>query len=179
LALAPNIILVGFMASGKSRVGQILAEQLERPLVDADQEIVRRQGMSVAQIFAQEGEAAFRALERSVLSELCGQPGLIIAAGGGAFIDPENRRTMLQKGKVFCLCASLETIYERVQREMESGGPGRPLLAGENPRQRIQALLEERAEAYAQAHHSIQTDGLTPEQVAQRVVELLAEDAET
>jgi shikimate kinase len=179
LAQEPNIILVGFMASGKSRVGRILSEKLGRPLVDADQEIVRRWGMSVSQIFAQEGEAAFRALERAVMADLCGQSGLIIAAGGGAFVDPESRGLMLQKGRVFCLCASPDTIYHRVRQEMKLGGPARPLLAGADPRQRIRALLEQRAEAYAQAHHAIQTDGLIPEQVARRVLELLAADEET
>jgi shikimate kinase len=179
LAQEPNIILVGFMASGKSRVGRILAEKLGRTLVDADQEIVRRRGMPVSQIFAQEGESAFRALERTVIADLCGQSGLIIAAGGGAFVDPESRRLMLQKGRVFCLCASPETIYDRVHQEMKSGGPARPLLAGADPQRRIRELLEQRAEAYAQAHHAVQTDGLTPEQVARRVQELLVADAQS
>ena len=93
------------MASGKSRVGRILSERTGLPLVDADSVIVERAGKSIEQIFAEEGEAAFRALERQVIAELCGGSMQIISAGGGAFVDPDNRRVMLAGGTVFCLHA--------------------------------------------------------------------------
>ena len=95
-----NIILVGFMASGKSNVGRILSHRTGMPLVDADSVIVERAGKSIEQIFADDGEPAFRALERQVISELCRGTGQIISAGGGAFVDPDNRRAMLEGGTV-------------------------------------------------------------------------------
>lgn len=164
-----NIILVGFMASGKSNVGRILSQRTGRSLVDADSVIVERAGKSIEQIFADEGEGAFRALERGVIAELCGQSGQIISAGGGAFVDLDNQRTMLAGGTVFCLQARPETIYQRLRVDDESGQAVRPLLAGPDPLGRIRELLARRAEAYGQAHYCIDTDELTAEEVAERV----------
>ena len=171
-----NIILVGFMASGKSHVGRILSQRTGRPLGDADAEITARAGKSIDRIFADAGEAAFRALEREVIGELCAGSGRIIAAGGGAFVDSDNRRAMLAAGAVFCLSAQPETIYQR----LAAGQSVRPLLTGDNPvaspvssMERIRELLAQRADAYRQAHHRIDTDHLTPEQVAERVLELI------
>ena len=174
-----NIILVGFMASGKSVVGEALSRLTGRTLTDADDEIVRRANKSIQQIFQDSGEPAFRDLERAVIGDLCAQSGNIIAAGGGAFIDPENRKRMLDSGLVICLSARPETILLRLDEpslaEVNSGGssePVRPLLAGDDPMERIQTLLAERADAYAQAHYTIETDQLKPEQVALRIVEI-------
>ena len=164
-----NIILVGFMASGKSHVGRILSERTGMPLVDADTVIVERAGKSIEQIFADDGEVAFRTLERQVIAELCQGAGRIISAGGGAFVDPDNRRTMLEFGTVFCLQAQPETIYRRLASANDSAQVVRPLLAGPNPLARIRELLGQRAEAYGQAHYNIDTDALTPEEVADRV----------
>ena len=174
-----NISLVGFMASGKSHVGRILSERTGMPLVDADEVIVKRAGKSIEQIFADEGEAAFRALEREVIAELCSDKGQIISAGGGAFVDPDNRRAMLAGGMVFCLQARPETIYQRLKADNDSGQAVRPLLAGVDPLGRIRELLATRAEAYSQAHHCIDTDELTPEEVAERVMNLLRAEAPT
>lgn len=176
-----NIILVGFMASGKSHVGRILARRTGRPLADADAEITARAGKSIDRIFAEEGEAAFRTLERRVIAELCAGAGGIISAGGGAFVDPDNRRILLAAGAVFCLAARPETIYQRLSGDVAAGQQAvRPLLAGDGPDAdlaadpigRIRELLAQRAEAYSQAHHRIDTDRLTPEQVAERVLEV-------
>ena len=186
-----NIILVGFMASGKTVVGGALSRLTGRPLVDADDEIVRRAGQPVHQIFRDQGEAAFRQLERSVIHDLCSQGGSIIAAGGGAFVDLDNRKRMLAAGLVICLSARPETIYRRITGSCpvpyfqgdgppiiplsqgadppvfppceggNTGGssrPVRPLLAGDDPMERIQELLARRADAYAQAHHTVETD---------------------
>jgi shikimate kinase len=178
LAQPQNIILVGFMASGKSHVGRILSQYTGWPLVDADDEIVRRAGKPIAQIFEDQGEAAFRALEQSVTAELCAGNGRIIAAGGGAFVDAANRKAMLGGGTVFCLSARPETIHRRIIGA-DPNAAARPMLAGDDPLERIKSLLEQRAAAYAQAHHTIETDGLTVEQVAGRVLELLASDLPT
>ena len=180
------------MASGKSIVGGVLSRLTGRPLIDADEEIVRRAGKSIDQIFQESGEAAFRDLERRVIQELCAQRGNIIAAGGGAFVDPENRDHMLAGGTVFCLSAHPETIFRRISEPQSSspsqsvelptgstargritGGsaePVRPLLAGDDPMGRIKELLSQRADAYAQAHHTIETDYQTPDDVAQQIL---------
>ena len=176
------------MATGKSHVGRILSQLTGWPLVDADQEIVRRAGKSIHQFFQDEGEPAFRALEVSVITELCSSSGSIIAAGGGAFVDPDSRRRMLDSGMVCCLSARPETIYRRITEPTYEGKcpggsgasgaedsgrpaePGRPLLAGENPLERIKTLLTQRAESYTQAHHTIETDTLTPEEVAHHIL---------
>ena len=169
-----NIILVGFMASGKSHVGRILSQRTGMPLMDADTVIVERAGKSIEQIFADEGEAAFRALERQVIAELCNESGQIISAGGGAFVDPDNRKAILKGGTVFCLRARPETIYQRLISDKDSGQAVRPLLAGSDPLGRIRELLAQRAQAYGQAHYRIDTDELTAEEVAGRVVDLLS-----
>ena len=173
-----NIILVGCMGTGKTVVGQALARLTGRSMVDADEELVRRAGQPISQIFQEDGEAAFRALERSVISDLCSQSGKIIAAGGGSFVYPDNRELMLASGRVVCLSARPETILQRISRSQSSDNsaigraPVRPLLAGGDPLVRIKALLAERAEDYALAHYTIETDGLTPQQVAEKVLEL-------
>ncbi len=167
-----NIFLVGFMASGKTSVGAALSGMTGWELVDADDELVRRAGKSIAQIFEECGEARFREMERSVIRDLCLGRQRIIAAGGGAFVDDSNRSTMLNNGLVVCLSAKPETILQRVV-EQDGDATVRPLLAGPDPLQRINDLLAQRATAYAQAHHTIETDNLTPEQVAERIMELL------
>ena len=171
LAQPQNIILVGFMASGKSHVGRILSQRTGWPLVDADDEIVRRAGKPIARIFEDSGEAAFRALERTVTAELCAGNGRIIAAGGGAFVDAANRDAMLGGGTVFCLSARPETIHRRITGA-DPNAAARPMLAGDDPLGRIKSLLEQRSPAYSQAHHTIETDTLTVEQVAQEILDL-------
>ena len=165
-----NIILVGFMASGKTSAGRALAEGLGGwTLVDADDEIVARAGKPIHRIFAEDGEPAFRDLERQVITDLCAGERQIIASGGGAFVDPENRDAMLSGGRVFFLSASPAEILRRVQEE-DTGGPIRPLLAVEDPEARIAKLLAQRTPAYAQAHHAVETDALTPEGVAEEII---------
>jgi len=166
-----NIILVGFMASGKSSVGRALARRTGWPRVDADEEIVSRAGKPIADIFRDSGEDAFRELERTVMSDICEESGRIIAAGGGSFIDDQNRRTMLDCGTVFYLSARPETIHRRVTRG-NPNAPTRPMLAGGDPLERITELLAQRAPVYTQAHHAVETDGLSPDQVAQAILDI-------
>ena len=167
-----NIILVGFMASGKTSVGRALAERTGWTLVDADDVIVARAGKPIHRIFSEDGEPAFRELERQVIAGLCAGERQVIASGGGAFVDSQNREAMLAGGQVFFLSASPAAILRRVQEE-DAGGPIRPLLAPPpgmeqdyDPQARIAELLSQRACAYAQAHHTVETDALTPEAVA-------------
>ena len=170
-----NIILVGFMASGKTSVGRALAARTGWTLVDADDVIVARAGKPIHRIFSEDGEPAFRELERQVMADLCAGERQVIASGGGAFVSEQNRDAMLSGGRVFFLSASPATILRRV-REEDAGGPIRPLLApsassgqGYDPEARIAELLAQRAAAYAQAHHTVDTDALTAEGVAERI----------
>ena len=174
-----NIILVGFMASGKTSVGRALAESLSGDaalrsaggwtLMDADDVIVERAGKPIHRIFSEDGEPAFRELESRVIADLCAGERQVIASGGGAFVSAQNRDVMLAGGRVFFLSASPATILRRV-REEDARGPIRPLLAVEDPEARIAELLAQRKPAYAQAHHTVETDALTPEGVAGEVV---------
>ncbi len=168
-----NIILVGFMATGKTHVGRRLSQLTGWPLRDADDEIVRRAGCSIDEIFARDGESAFRKLETEVIAGLCSGKNQVISGGGGAFVQPANRDVMLRSGLVFCLTAAPETICARIRRDSNPDAPIRPLLAGADPLQRIRDLLETRAEAYSQAHHTIPTDALTVKEVAERVLNLI------
>ena len=180
-----NIILVGFMASGKTSVGRALAESLSRAaaaggdrgwtLVDADDVIVARAGKPIHRIFAEDGEPAFRELESSVIADLCAEDRQVIASGGGAFVSEQNREVMLAGGQVFYLSATPATILRRVQEE-DAGGPIRPLLAVDDPEARIAELLAARAPAYAQAHHRVDTDALTTEGVAELTLGILGID---
>ena len=163
-----NIILVGFMASGKTSVGRALAGRSGWAFIDADDVIVARAGKPIHRIFAEDGEPAFRDLESSVIADLCAGERQVIASGGGAFVSEQNHEAMLAGGRVFFLSASPATILRRVQEE-DAGGPIRPLLAVEDPEARIAELLAQRAPAYAQAHHTVDTDALTAAEVAAEI----------
>ena len=163
-----NIILVGFMASGKTSVGRALSERTGWSLVDADDVIVARAGKPIHRIFAEDGEPAFRELERQVIADLCAGERQVIASGGGSFVSEQNREVMLSGGRVFFLSASPSEILRRVQEE-DFGGPIRPLLAVDDPEARIAELLAQRMPAYTQAHHTVETDALTAEGVAAEI----------
>ena len=165
-----HIILIGFSTTGKSKVGQEVAKQLGWELVDTDEEIVKLAGKSIAQIFAQEGEEHFRQLERQVLAKACRKERAVIAAGGGAILDSQNRELMKRRGVVVCLEATPETIYQRLLKDAEASGPLRPLLAVADPLQRIQQLKEYRQPYYAMADWTVHTDELSLEEVCQEVI---------
>jgi shikimate kinase len=168
---ANNIILVGFMATGKSHVGRIISRRTGRDAADLDEEIVRRAHKPIHRIFDEDGEAVFRAMERHAAMSLCEGGDKIIAAGGGAFAQESTRQILLDSGTVFCLTARPETIHYRITRGSPSAAV-RPMLAGGDPLERIRELLEERAESYARAHYSIPTDDRTPEEVADQVLQI-------
>ena len=164
------------MATGKSHVGRVLCGKTGWPLVDSDDEIVQRAGKPIQLIFDDDGETYFRDLERLVIADLCAGSQQIISAGGGAFVDAANRMLMLISGLVICLSATPETIFSRVGADKGDTGPLRPLLVGDNlednPLDRIKSLLAQRTDVYSQAHHTIETDSLTPQQVGERILEL-------
>ena len=167
----PQIVLTGFMGTGKTQVGRRLARVLGRPFVDIDDLVEAAAGRPVAEIFAAEGEQRFRALEREAVEQACGVPEAVIATGGGTVLDPENRRRLAAAGPIVCLSARAEDIIRRV------GNPAsRPLLSGgaEDRIGRIRSLLAERAPTYALAAHTIDTTGLTLDEVVERVREYVA-----
>lgn len=162
-----NIILTGFMGTGKTTVGRLLAARLERTLVDTDEVIVMKSGRSIADIFRQEGEAAFRHWESRVSRELADQEGLVIATGGRLMLDPDNAVVLGQNGLVFCLTAEPEEILARLADDER-----RPLLDVGDPGQRIRQLLARRAAGYGR-FRQINTTGKTPEQVVEEIVQCI------
>ena len=162
-----NIVLVGFMGSGKSSTGRYVAERLDRPFLDMDTEIERREGRSIPDIFAQQGEPHFRQLERALVQELAARASLVIAPGGGIVLNPDNVRDFAARGVVINLRVSPEMVLSRVGQD-----PHRPLLQGADPLQRIRDLMARRKDLYAAVPYQIDTDGLTPEAVGDLVLDL-------
>lgn len=160
-----NIALTGFMAAGKSVVGKRLAQRLKCRFVDLDQAIEKREGMTVREIFSRKGEGYFRAIEKRVLDKVLKNKGQVIATGGGAVLDEDNLRLLKQETILICLTAPAETLLER------SGGGARPLLEGDDRRQRIEELLKRRKASYGQAHLSIDTARLSVEEVVEKIIE--------
>lgn len=170
----PQIVLVGFMGTGKTEVGRRLARALGRPFVDVDRLVETRAGKTIAAIFAEDGEARFRELEREAVREAVTFADAVVATGGGALVDVESRRLLLEAGRVVRLDALPETIVDRVD-----AGADRPLLAGLDRAAkiaRVRALLADRAAAYATAPLAVATDALDVDTVVARVRELV-EDA--
>ncbi len=166
------IFLTGFMGVGKTRVGRILAQQLGRSFLDTDRMIEQRAGKTIAEIFADEGEAHFRQLERDCVLETCQRPDAIVALGGGAVTRADNVEAVRCAGILVCLKADVDTIFARVSRRTN-----RPLLAGLDPqaqRAKIESLLRERAPFYDQAHIELYTtQAQTPEDTAGQLLALL------
>jgi shikimate kinase / 3-dehydroquinate synthase len=169
LAETPNIVLTGFMGTGKSSVGRYIAERLGRPFVDVDERIASVAGRSIPDIFAEEGEAAFRSLEADAVQALAGPAGLVIATGGGAVMNPANRAALMAGGTVVCLDASAQEILTRLQAYTD-----RPMLSGNDRHARVTHLLAERGPAYEAIPHHVQTTGLSVPAVAERVLGIAA-----
>lgn len=164
-----NIVLIGFMGSGKSTVGRELHQRLGYPLVDMDQVIEQRAGKSIAAIFAEDGEEAFRDAETGLLGELCDPAAArrIISTGGGVIGREHNRRLLRQLGYVVWLHAPVPVIVERTSKNRE-----RPLLHTDDPVARITALLELREPLYAGAAHlKVETAGLDSHELATGILE--------
>ncbi|MBI2265592.1 MAG: shikimate kinase [Armatimonadetes bacterium] len=160
-----HIILTGFMGSGKSAIGRILAERLKRPFLDMDSEIEKRCSLTVSEIFEKLGEETFRDEEAKLVRELCRKRGWIIATGGGTLLRPENRHALEKSGRIICLFASEEELIRRLK-----GGEGRPLLFEKGVENRAKELLAERSQIYQQVPWKIDTTGLTSAQAAEKIL---------
>ncbi len=165
--LQQNIVITGFMGTGKSTVGRLLAERLARRYVDMDARLAARFGKPIAAVFAEEGEEAFRAAEAELCRELAAEQQLVISTGGGALVDESSRTVLAETGMLVCLTASEGEILRRLAQATD-----RPLLEGEETekRTRIRTLLGVRRAAYGAIPYQIDTDGSTPEQVAERIL---------
>jgi shikimate kinase len=167
-----TIALVGLMGVGKSSIGRRLAAALDLPFRDADEEIEAAAGRSVSEIFAERGEAEFREGERRVIARLLDEPPMVLATGGGAFVNPDTRALIKEKAVSVWLKADVDVLVRRVGRK-----DSRPLLKGRDPRQVLSELAKVRGPAYAEADLCVET-GDTPHAVAlERVLEALGRHA--
>lgn len=163
-----NIYLVGFMGTGKTTVGKILANKLSRKFVEMDQIIEQQQGKKITDIFVKEGEEHFRKLEKDLLKELSVQSDLVVSCGGGLVCDQENLKILKNTGQAFSLFASPEVIFERVKHTKQ-----RPLLNGEDPLSIIRQLLRRRKDFYQNAGTRVDTDNYSAQEVAEYILGLL------
>jgi len=164
-----NIILTGFMATGKSSVGRRLAVRLGYDFLDLDTLIAAEGGMPIAQIFAIQGEATFRAMEARMVERVAGRKGCVVATGGGTIADQRNLEALKRSGVVITLTADPQTILSRI-------GPGddRPMLWGGDRLERIRTLLEQRAQAYARADLIVDASAQTIDHVVKHILDFLA-----
>lgn len=164
-----NIVFVGFMGTGKSTIGSLLAKRLEMEHVDLDQAIVEAEGIDIPTIFQSKGEAYFRDVESSLLAKLLVKADQVITTGGGAVLRSDNVEHMLKHSLVISLSATPEEIIARV-----SADQGRPLLAG-NAAERVMTLLEQRKGAYDFAPIQIDTTQKQPEEIVEEILEQMVE----
>jgi shikimate kinase len=170
---ARTLVLVGMMGAGKSSVGKRLAQALDLPFKDADEEIERAAGLTIPDIFALRGEAEFREGERRVIARLLDMPPHVLATGGGAFMTPQTRALIKSKTISVWLKADLEVLARRVSRK-----DTRPLLAGKDPLDVLQAQADARYPAYAEADIIVETGDaahhVTVEQLIRALTDHLA-----
>ncbi len=160
-----HLWLVGMMGSGKTRIGTRLADDLHLRFVDIDQHIVQRMGCSIAQLWGEHGEAAFRDLEEAAIDQIADGAPSVVATGGGAVLRSSNVERMRASGKVVWLDAMVDTLAERVGE-----GRGRPLLADVDATERLEEILAHRAPLYeAAADLRVTTDDRAPEDVTSRI----------
>jgi shikimate kinase len=167
-----NIVITGFMGTGKTTVGKMLAEDYGLGFVDTDELIEKKAGdRRISEIFEKSGEAYFRKIEKDVIRDVSLRENVVISTGGGATADKENLSLFKKKSIIICLTARPEVILERIRKEEGI----RPLLSVEDPLKRIKDLLDIRREAYMKSDIIIDTSDLTPGEVAERIKALLKE----
>ncbi len=168
-----NIVLVGFMGTGKTSVGRRLAQRLRRAFIDTDMEIEAITGKTVSQIFARDGAIRFRSEEDLLVKKLAGREDLVISTGGGMVLNPENVRLLKEKGVLITLTASPEVIYSRVKHKRN-----RPMLLKGELKQRIRELLEERDGVYDVADCFVDTGIYSVDETVEQILLHLSERKE-
>jgi len=162
-----NIVLVGFMGTGKSVVGKRLAKELKMRFISTDDIIEDMEKRPIAEIFAKSGEPYFRKVEKEVISQAADSENVVIAAGGGAVLDEENIAILKKKGIVVCLNAAPEAVYERTKKHKH-----RPLLNVDDPVSKIKELMDKRAPYYAKADYQINTSGMSVPEVVKEIIKI-------
>ncbi len=167
-----NLYLVGFMGTGKSTVGRLVARQMDFEFIDSDHEIERKEGKPVSQIFADLGEAAFRAMEREFVEH--GHPAqrCVVSCGGGLVVAPGMLDLLRRRGVIICLHAPIETILQRTMHATH-----RPLLAVDNPEQRLRELYAQREEIYRRTGTMVLTDKRPMREIAAHVLRVYKQEA--
>lgn len=161
-----NVILVGPMGAGKSTIGRQLSNVLKKEFRDSDHEIVARTGASIPLIFEIEGEEGFRKRESAMIDELTAQHNMVLATGGGAVLNEDNRRWLRERGVVIYLYASLEQLFERTRRDRN-----RPLLQTENPKEKLEQLMAARDPIYREvADMVVHTDDRSIKSVVKEIL---------
>jgi shikimate kinase len=168
--LQKTVVLVGMMGAGKTAVGSALARMLDVPFLDSDEEIERAANMTVTEIFARDGEPFFRARESEVLARLLAGSPCILSTGGGAFLAPDNRAAIAEKGVSVWLKADLDLLWQRVRHKTT-----RPLLRTSDPKATLAGLLEARQPVYALAGLTVEAKpDYSIEDMARKVMAALA-----
>jgi len=166
-----SFFLVGPMGAGKSTIGRQLARALGIKFIDSDREVEARTGVDIPLIFELEGEYGFRKREQEVIDELSARPGIVLATGGGAVLDPQNRLNLSSRGNVIYLQTSVNQQLQRTARDRS-----RPLLQTGNPREKLEQLLAERDPLYREiADIVIETDGCRVRDVVQKITHFVEE----
>jgi 3-dehydroquinate synthase len=170
-----NIVITGFMGTGKTTIGRLLAERLQRPFVDMDTLIEEHFGKPIPRIFAEDGEPAFRVLEAQLCARLSQEQGLVLSTGGGALVNSGNRQVLSESGTIVCLTANVDAILDRVESNSD-----RPLLPGtrDERAKRIRDLLHERRHAYSAIPIQVNTSNRTPDEIVDDVLVALDADQE-
>ncbi len=168
--LSGNIFLVGMMGSGKTTMGRLLAKKLDKTFIDCDEEIQKRTGVSITHIFDVEGEAGFRKRESAVVRELVQMNNIVLATGGGAVLDKENRAMLASNGTVIYLKGSVHDLWHRTRHDRS-----RPLLQTEDPLARLKELYKQRDPLYAEVADLVVQSG---KQSAQHLMLKLLQELE-
>jgi len=164
----PNIVLVGFMGTGKTSVGKRLARELKMGFLEMDETIEKEAGIKISEIFARFGEKAFRKKEKELVKRIAELDNLVISTGGGVILEEENVKDLKKNGILICLWATPSVIYNRIKNEAH-----RPLINCKNPKKRIKELLEDRASFYAQADYTIDNSRLTLTGAVKEIIKIL------
>lgn len=169
----PNIVLIGYRGTGKTSVARELAARLDRPWFDADEELERAAGKTIAEIFAEGGEPAFRDWESRIIAELAARRGVILATGGGAILRPENREALAKQGRIVWLQASPETIHTRIQSDAATVAR-RPNLTRLGELDEIRTLLAARGPIYSElAEVAVDTESKSVPALADEILAAL------
>ncbi|MDK2836334.1 MAG: shikimate kinase [Thermosediminibacterales bacterium] len=162
-----NIVLIGFMAAGKSTVGKELASKLGLNFIDTDKEIEKKLGISIPEIFKKYGEPFFRKIESEIIYTASNQKGCVISTGGGAFINQNNRENLKKTGIVIWLSVSIQTVLQRIKNLNN-----RPLLYNKGI-DKINNMLKEREKYYKTADFTVKTDGLSVSDIVDIIIEYI------